>query len=65
MKEGIFEKGNYYIGKLRANFFGTEYNIFDTGKNPKDTKKREEHRLNYGAIIYVFNIIIIIRRQIF
>lgn len=52
-KEGVYDKGNHYIGKLRSNFLGTEFNIFDTGKNPKDTDKKEEHRLNLGSVVYV------------
>lgn len=33
-----------YLGKLRSNFLGTEFYIFDDGKNPKSAKNLEEVR---------------------
>lgn len=33
-----------YLGKLRSNFLGTEFYIFDDGENPKKAKKIEEVR---------------------
>jgi len=47
------KKDSGYIGKLKANFFSKEFNIYDTGKNPKKTKNPAELRLNLGAILYV------------
>ena len=35
---------NGYLGKVRSNFLGTEFNIFDSGKNPKDAKTKAEIR---------------------
>jgi tubby-related protein 1 len=51
------------IGKLRANFLGTEFQIYDAGKNPKhldsffDEKNYDEPRCELGAILYSSNII--------
>lgn len=33
-----------YLGKLRSNFLGTEFYIYDSGENPKNAKNLEEIR---------------------
>ena len=49
------------LGKLRSNFLGTEYSIFDSGKNPAydesfyDEKNDGDTRLELGAILYATN----------
>lgn len=40
MKKGT--KG--YLGKLRSNFLGTEFYIYDDGENPKKAKSIDECR---------------------
>jgi tubby-related protein 1 len=46
------------LGKLRSNFLGTEYHIYDHGKNPEyeeayfDEKNDGEIRCELGAILY-------------
>ncbi len=51
------------VGKLRANFLGTEFQIYDGGKNPKsidpffDEKINQDPRSELGAIIYTSNIL--------
>ena len=40
MKKG--SKG--YLGKLRSNFLGTEFYLYDTGKNPKKAKTPDDVR---------------------
>lgn len=46
------------IGKLRSNFLGTEYQIYDTGKNPKtvdpffDEKNEDPIRRELGIVLY-------------
>jgi len=59
-----FEKGENYIGKLRSNFLGTEFVIFDKGSKSKEKKKKlnEEEddtsgRNELGAIIYESNLL--------
>ena len=47
------KKDSGYLGKLKANFFGKEFNIYDSGKNPNKTKIVNEFRVNFGAILYV------------
>jgi hypothetical protein len=46
-------KERNYLGKLKSNFFGTEFNTFDSGRKPKKDKNKEIHRLNIAAITYV------------
>jgi tubby-related protein 1 len=49
------------IGKLRSNFMGTEFQIYDDGKNPKhqdpfyDEKNEDPVRSELGAILYGSN----------
>lgn len=49
------------LGKLRSNFLGTEYMIYDNGKNPDyddsyyDEKNNQDIRCELGAIIYGTN----------
>jgi len=49
------------IGKLKANFVGTEFQIFDGGKNPReydpffDEKNEDTVRSELGAILYSSN----------
>jgi len=33
-----------YLGKLRSNFLGTEFYIYDDGKNPKNAKSINDVR---------------------
>lgn len=33
-----------YLGKLRSNFLGTEFYIYDDGENPKKAKSQDEVR---------------------
>lgn len=56
MNKDSFEKDNNSLGKLRSNFFGTEFNLYDTGKNPKDTTNVDEIRTFLAAIEYETNL---------
>ena len=54
MNSDNFEKeSGESLGKLRANFMGTEFNIYDKGKNPSESKNYLEVRTQFGAILYV------------
>lgn len=50
------------VGKLRSNFLGTEYQIFDNGKNPKsfdpffDENNEDAARNELGAMLYGNNL---------
>jgi len=37
-QEKVGKKGSGYLGKVRSNFLGTEFCIFDTGENPEKAK---------------------------
>jgi len=59
-----FDKGENYIGKLRSNFFGTEFIIYDKGTKSKEKAKKPEGeeyfysgRHERGAIIYESNLL--------
>lgn len=54
-----FEKeSKYIVGKIRSNFVGTIFNIFNNGKNPKNTNVTDEIRNQLGVVTYVILIII-------
>ncbi len=46
-------KSRSYIGKLRSNFMGLEFNAYDAGNNVKETKNNNEIRKMLVTIIYV------------
>lgn len=53
MKKGT--KG--YLGKLRSNFLGTEFYIYDNGKNPKKAKSLDDTRIQHGVVEYEKNVL--------
>ena len=58
MDHDLFDKkSKYTIGKVRSNFMGTIFNIFDNNKNPKDTAKIDEIRQQLGVVTYVINVL--------
>jgi tubby-related protein 1 len=38
-KDDMSKKSKGYLGKLRSNFLGTEFMLYDTGVNPKKCKE--------------------------
>lgn len=46
-------KEKNYLGKLKSNFFGTEFNSFDSGKKVKKDTNPDFHRLNLATVTYV------------
>ena len=44
-----------FIGKLRSNFIGTEFHIYDTGENPKKARYPDQVRKELGVITYDTN----------
>ena len=42
------------IKYYRSNFIGTEFNIYDSGENPKNSMEIEKVREQLGVAIYVF-----------
>ena len=64
--------GDNILGKLRANFMGTEFQLYDSGRSPKDTKmehndndfgsnggntKARNLRSELGVILYARNVL--------
>ena len=50
-----------YLGKVRSNFLGTEFSIFDTGVNPNRTKGAagadSDIRSQQGVVQYETNVL--------
>ncbi len=38
------KKSPYYMGKVRSNFMGTEFVLYDKGEDPKKCKDPSKHR---------------------
>ena len=55
MSESDLKKNSaFYLGKLRSNFLGTEYCIYNNGLNPKKKKVTpEQYREQLGLVVYV------------
>lgn len=49
-QEKLDKKQSGYLGKVRSNFLGTEFYIYDNGKNPDKSKNPDEVRLQHGVI---------------
>ena len=50
-KDNFSKKTDFYLGKLRANFAGTEFNIYDSGENPNKAMQIDKVRKQLGVII--------------
>ena len=50
--------GENFVGKLRANMFGTQFTLYDHGENPNKSVPYENTRRELISIIYVIRIII-------
>ena len=46
-----------YLGKVRSNFLGTEFSIYDTGANPGKVKNMDEIRSQQGVVQYETNVL--------
>jgi tubby-related protein 1 len=48
-----------YLGKLRSNFIGTEFQIYDDGENPEEAKNMKDVRVRreLAAITYTANLL--------
>ena len=53
-----FKKDNNgYLGKVRSNFLGTEFYIFDSKENPKKVKNNADARTQLGVVQYETNVL--------
>ena len=50
-------KDNNVLGKVRANFLGTEFYIFDEGCNPNKAKSPDQIRAQQGVVQYETNLL--------
>jgi tubby-related protein 1 len=47
-----------YLGKVRSNFLGTEFSIFDNGKGPKKAEQVKNNlRTQQGVVQYETNVL--------
>lgn len=51
--ENLTTESEGYIGKVRSNFFGTKFEIFDSGQNPARNAQTTQPREQLGKINYV------------
>ncbi len=59
-KDDLARQSGNYFGKLRSNFIGTEFVIFDKGSKPQDnnTKSIQPNvRSELGGVLYQYNIL--------
>ena len=55
-KNELSKKSASFLGKVRSNFLGTEFHVYDTGENPKEAKTLEKIRKELGVVIYESNL---------
>jgi len=56
-KNEIKKNSPYCLGKVRSNFMGTEFNLFDQGLNPGKSTDIEKLRANLGVVLYESNLL--------
>jgi hypothetical protein len=56
-QDNMKKKGKGFLGKLRANFMGTEFVIYDDGENPTKTKNIDEVRNEMASVLYESNVL--------
>ena len=58
MGEGDLNRGgDNYLGKLRSNFVGTEFQVFDNGISPKEGGADNSIRKELASVIYAANVL--------
>ena len=56
-KEHLDKANEETLGKVRSNFVGTEFSVFDDGANPDKGDKNKEKRAELGVVLYESNIL--------
>lgn len=56
-QDNLKKKGQGFLGKLRANFMGTEFVVYDQGENPKKTKNIDLTRRELASVLYESNVL--------
>lgn len=52
-KDDLKRTGENFVGKLRSNFVGTEFTVYDDGAAPKDKGPSEKMRNELAVVTYV------------
>ena len=57
-RDELSKKSSGYIGKVRSNFLGTEFIVFDNGVNPKEAKSSSDAiRRQLATVVYESNLL--------
>ena len=59
-KDDLSRKSDNYVGKLRSNMLGTEFNVYDNGVNPNSgdaTAGSNKIRQELGLVLYASNLL--------
>lgn len=59
-KDDLARKSQHFLGKLRSNFFGTVFHVYDSGYNVKraaSSTSGQQPRLELGVIIFKQNVL--------
>lgn len=56
-QDNLKKKGKGYLGKLRANFMGTEFIVYDNNENPSKAKSDDQVRREYASVLYESNVL--------
>ena len=56
-REKESKKSQGFLGKVRSNFLGTEFAIYDNGENPDKAKTPEAIRCQHGVVQYETNVL--------
>lgn len=56
-QENMQKNSSTYLGKLRSNFLGTEFYIYNEGANPKKAAGENDVREQHGCIQYETNVL--------
>jgi len=49
-QEKLSKEAQGYLGKVRSNFLGTEFYVYDTGDNPDKAKSADDIRAQHGVV---------------
>lgn len=56
-QEKIAKAAAGFLGKVRSNFLGTEFYIYDSGENPERAQTQESVRCQHGVVQYETNVL--------
>ena len=56
-QDNLKRKGKGYLGKVRSNFMGTEFYVYDHGEAHSKAKGGEDIRKEMAAVLYESNVL--------